>query len=129
MAARQEIAELLDQWLQLTRAETGAIENGTWPSLREIQTAKVSLQKRLGEAREKWQAENPGKLVAGPVKHPFYAVIGRLLSLETRNAALLAGKLRRAHTKRESLKEAARNLRKVQQSYVLKSAGLLNCSS
>lgn len=129
MAARQEMAELLDQWLQLTRAETGAIENGTWASLRETQAAKVSLQKRLSEAREKWRAENPGKLVAGPVKHPFYTVIGRLLSLETRNAALLAGKLRQAHAKRESLKDAARNLRKVQQSYVFKSAGLLNCSS
>jgi hypothetical protein len=129
MAARQEMAELLDQWLQLTRAETGAIENGTWPSLRGTQAAKVSLQKRLSEAREKWRVENPGKLVTGPVKHPFYAVIGRLLSLETRNAALLAGKLRQAHARRESLKEAAGNLRKVQQSYVLKSAGLLNCSS
>lgn len=129
MSARQEVADLLDQWLQLTQAEAGAIQSATWPSLREIQAAKVCLQKRLTRATEKWEAENPGKVLAGPGKHLFRAQIGRLLSLETRNGALLATKLRRAHAQRESLNEAARNLRNVHQSYVLKPAGVWNCCS
>jgi hypothetical protein len=129
MAARQEMADLLDQWLQLTHAEAGAIQSAKWPSLKEIQAAKISLQKRLTQTREKWESENSGETLAGLVKHPFRAEIGRLLSLETRNADLLAAKLRKAHAQRESLNEAARNLRNVHQSYVAKSAGLLNCRS
>ncbi len=129
MAARQEMAALLDQWLQLTHAEAGAIESAKWPSLKDIQAAKVCLQKRLTQTREKWEAEYPGNTLAGPVKHSFRAEIGRLLSLETRNADLLAAKLRQAHAQRESLNEAARNLRNVHQTYVSKSTGLLNCRS
>ncbi len=129
MSARQQIADLLDQWLQLTQAEAGAIQSATWPSLRDIHADKATLQKRLTEAREKWETENSGKALGGPGKHPFYARIGKLLSLETRNAELLAAKLRHAHAQRESLNEAARNLRNVRQSYALKPAGVWNgCS-
>jgi len=129
MAARQEMADLLDQWLQLTHAEAGAIQSATWPSLKDIQAAKVTLQKRFNQTREKWESENSGKTSQDTVNNPFRAEIGRLLSLETRNAGLLAAKLRRAHAQRESLNEAARNLRNVHQTYVSKSAGLLNCRS
>jgi hypothetical protein len=129
MSARQAIADLLEKWLQLTQAEAAAIQSETWPSLREIQAAKACLQKRLTQAREKWEAENPGKVLAGPGKHPFCAELGRLLSLETRNGELLASKLRRAHAERESLNEAARNLRNVRQSYALKPEGVWNCYS
>lgn len=126
MSARQEMATLLEQWLQLTQAEAGAIESATWPSLREFQAAKACLQRRLTQAREKWEAENPGKVLARPGKHPFHTEIGRLLSLETRNGELLAAELRRVHAQRESLNEAVRNLRNVHQSYVLKPEGVLN---
>jgi hypothetical protein len=129
MSARQEIADLLEQWLQLTQAEAGAIQSETWPSLQEIQAAKMCLQKRLTQAREKWEAENPGRVLAAAGKHPFYAEMGRLVSLETRNGELLAAKLRRVHAERESLNEAARNLRNVHQSYVLKQEGVWNCYS
>jgi predicted ATPase len=128
MSARQEIAGLLEQWLELTQAEAAAIRSETWPSLKEIQAAKTSLQKRLSEAREKWASESPGEAFACACKHPFFAEIARLLSLETRNAELLAARLRRACAKRESMNEAARNLRNVRQSYVVKPAGVWNRS-
>jgi hypothetical protein len=126
MSAQQEIANLLEQWLQLTQAETCAIQAESWPSLKEIQTSKSRLQGRLTQAKEQWEAENPGKVLTGPGNHPFYTDIGRLLSMETRNGELLAIKLRRAHVQRESLNEAARNLRNVQQTYASKSEGAWN---
>lgn len=129
MSAREEMAKILEQWLQLTRAEGGAIESAAWPCLKEIQAAKSSLQNQLSRAKEKWEAENPGAMFSGPDKHPFRAELGRLLSLETRNEELLAAQLRRAHAAKESLNEAVRNLRNVQQTYVLKRAGILNCYS
>jgi hypothetical protein len=129
MSAQQEMASILEQWRQLTQAEAGAIQSAAWPSLREIQAAKVSLQKHLTQAGEKWEAEKPGNVLAVPRKHPFYAKLVRLLSLETRNAELLAAQLRRAHAHRESLNEAVRKLQNVHQSYVSKPEGVWNCYS
>ena len=129
MSARQEIAKVLEQWLQLSKAEAGAIQSAAWASLKEIQAAKAGLQKQFARAKEKWEAENPGEAFSGPDKHPFRAELGRLASLATRNGELLAAQLRRAEAKRESLKEAFRNLRKVQQSYSAKAHGALNCYS
>ena len=129
MSARQETARLLEHWLELTQAEANAIQTAAWTVLKEIQAAKAILQRRLSQATEKWEAEHPGAASAGPGKHPFRAELRRLISLETRNGELLAAQLRRAHTERESLNEAVRNLRKVQQSYSARPQGALNCYS
>jgi hypothetical protein len=129
MSARQEMADLLEQWLQMTRAEAGAIRSAKWASLRNIQAAKAGLQQRLTQAKEQWEAENPGKVLGGAGENAFGAEIGRLLSLETRNAELLTAKLRRAHAQRESLNEAARNLRNVHETYALRPKGAWNCYS
>jgi hypothetical protein len=126
MTAQQEMAGLLEQWLQLTRAEAGAIQYATWPDLRNIQAAKASLQKLLTDAKERWNRENPGRASAPPDEHPLYTVVCRLLSMETRNAEALAAKLRQANARKESLDEAARNLRNVRQSYASKPEGILN---
>lgn len=125
------IAKLLEQWFQLTQDEAVAIQSAAWPTLREIQAAKSLLQTRLGSAREKWESENSAHTHAAsvPGKHPFHAELGRLLSMETRNAELLTAQMRRARAERESLNEAARNLRKVQHHYVLKPKEVLNCYS
>ncbi len=128
MSARPEIAKILEQWLQLSKAEAGAIQSTAWASLKEIQAAKTGLQKQFARAKEKWEAENPSEF-SSPDKYPFRAELGRLASLATRNGELLAAQLRRAEAKRESLKEAFRNLRKVQQSYSAKAHGALNCYS
>jgi hypothetical protein len=129
LSASQEIAGLLDQWHRLTQEEAGAIQYATWPSLRKIQSAKAALQTRLTHAREKWASENPGQTLTAAGSNAFRMVIARLLSLEARNAELLAAKLRGAEARRESLNEAVRNLRNVHQKYSLKPAGALNCCS
>jgi hypothetical protein len=69
----------------------------------------------------KWVAENPP--VAGNLApKPFRAEIGRLISLEARNAELLAAQMRRARAQQETVDNAWRNLRKIQRSYVRKPA-------
>lgn len=126
MSARQDMARLLDQWLQLTQAEAGAIQSASWPALRNIQSAKSLLQKEVARAGEKWQLENRGKPLPGGDQHPFRADLSRLLSMVTRNGELLASQLRRARARQESLDNAARNLRKIQRAYVSRSTASLD---
>jgi hypothetical protein len=126
MSARQEMARLLDQWLQLTQAEAGAIQSASWAALRNIQSAKSLLQKDVARAGEKWQVENPGKPLPCGNQHPFRAELSRLLSMATRNGELLVAQLRRARARQESLDNAARNLRKIQRAYSSRSAAGLD---
>jgi hypothetical protein len=129
MTAEQEMAGLLERWLKLTQAEAGAIHYATWPALREIQAAKASLQKLLNDAKERWTRENPGRASAPRDEHPFFHVICRLLSMEARNEELLAARLRKTQTEKQSLDESARNLRNVRQTYASKPSGIWNCYS
>jgi hypothetical protein len=115
MNAREDIARLLEEWRTLTQAEGAAIRSATWAKLREIQARKVDLQKSLAFAEANWLAENP----AAVSSKPFQLEIGRLISLESRNAELLAAQLRRARLDQERLEQAGRNLRKVRSSYTL----------
>ena len=113
MSARQDMAVLLEQWLQFTEAEGVAIESAAWSRVREIQSRKAALKKSLAEVELRWLREN-----SSAVPKPFRAEVGRLISLETRNADLLAAQLRRAQAEQESLNDATRNLHKIQRSYV-----------
>lgn len=107
------MALLLEQWLEFTQAEGAAIQSAAWAKLRVIQARKADLKKSLAEAEARWVREN-----SGAVQKPFRAEVSRLISLETRNAELLAAQLRRAQAQQESLNDAGRNLRKIQRSYV-----------
>src|SRR5215469_14228742 len=107
MTAQQEMAGLFERWLKLTQAEAGAIENAAWSGLKEIQAAKDTLQKLLSEVKQKWNLENPRRASCPPEESPFYPVICRLLSMETRNAELLAAKISEAQTEKKSLDDAA----------------------
>jgi len=117
MSARKDISKLLEQWLQLTQAEGGAIQAASWAKVKKIQADKSRLQKNLAEAQGDWARENPD---ANPQTNPFRAELARLISLEARNAELLAAQLRRAEADRVSLDHAYRNLRRIQRSYIRK---------
>ncbi len=117
MSARQDISKLLDQWLQLTQAEGGAIQAASWTKVKKIQADKARVQKSLAEAQGEWARQNPG---APPAANPFRADLARLISMETRNAELLAAQIRRAEAERISLDHAYRNLRRIQKSYIRK---------
>jgi hypothetical protein len=129
MTAQQEMAGLFERWLKLTQAEAGAIENAAWSALGEIQAAKDSLQKLLSDVKLKWNSENPRRASSPPEENPFYPVICRLLSMETRNAELLASKINEARATKKSLDDAVRNLQNIRQSYAVKPAGLWTCYS
>src|SRR5580692_972169 len=129
MTAQQEMAGLFERWLKLTQAEAGAIENAAWSALKEIQAAKDSLKKLLSDVKQRWNSENPRRASCPPEENPFHPVICRLLSMETRNAELLAAKISQAQAEKKSLDEAARNLHNIRQSYAAKPNGRWTCYS
>ncbi len=125
MDPRQRINALLKQWLEMTHAESQAIQSGDWPALRNIQSAKADLRPPLGRAVEQWRAENPAEAAA----NPFRAEVTQLLALETQNANLLAARKHRARQKKRLLEQALFNLRRVHSSYTLPARAALNSHS
>jgi len=121
MSAHHEVNSLLAQWLQLTQSEADAIQSAAWNRVSDLQTAKASLQSSLTAALQHWTFENGRAELSGD--HPFRAQVSRLLSLESRNAQLVATQVRRAHLEMEQRADGLRNLRRLRQSYVHKSDG------
>ena len=125
MDQRQHIAAVLKQWLEMTHAESQAIQSGDWAALRKIQTAKAALRPPLGEAVEQWRAANPAEAAA----NPFRAEVTELLALETQNSNLLAARKHRAHAKKRLLEQALFNLRRVRSTYTKPGRLVLNSYS
>jgi hypothetical protein len=113
MDRRQHIGAILKQWLEMTHAESQAIQTGDWRALRNIHAAKAELRLPLGQAVEQWREENPAEAAA----NPFRAEVTQLLALETQNSSLLAARKQRAHQKKRLLEQALFNLRRVRSSY------------
>ena len=111
------MARLLKQWLELSQAEGSAIEAASWSRVSELQAGKAALQKSIVETQEKWVRESPGEF-DDPATRPFRVEVGRLISLEARNAELLATQVRRAQTRQAMLNEVNRNVGKIRRSYV-----------
>ncbi len=118
MSARRELAGILEQWLQLTRAEGAAIQAAVWPAVRRIQARKAALRKSLAEAAQTCAEEDAAADPGNPAPKPFRAEVGRIISLLTRNGAALTAQLSQARARQESLDQANRNLRRIQRSYV-----------
>jgi hypothetical protein len=118
MSARKELAGILEQWLQLTQAEGAAIQAALWPAVRRIQARKAALREPFTEAARKCAQEDAAAGPGNPAPRPFRAEVGRIISLLSRNGAALAAQLNRARARQESLNQAARNLRRIQHSYV-----------
>jgi hypothetical protein len=112
MSARQDIGRLLEQWLQLTKAEATAIQAADWSAVAKIQTSKAALQKAL-------EAERQGRMLyrRGPEADAIQAKIARLISLESRNAELIAAQQLRARAEQSALEQTRRTLHKVKRSY------------
>lgn len=115
MSAHGEVERLLAEWLELTRAEAGAIQSAAWCSVGEIQSSKARLQTSLTRAVQQWTVENGWQSL--PANHPFQARVGRLISLETRNAQLVAAQMLRVQAERRRCAEDLLNLRRLQRSY------------
>jgi outer membrane PBP1 activator LpoA protein len=125
MDHRQHIAAILKQWLEMTHAESQAIQSGDWAALRKVQAAKSELKPPLGHAIEQWRAANPAEAAS----NPFRAEVTKLLALETQNGNLLAARKHRAHAKKRLLEQALFNLRRVRSSYAKPGRQVLNSYS
>ena len=116
MTPRENTARLLQQWLQMTRAESQAIQTGAWPKLREIQSGKARLRPTLDQAFGQWKSGRTSD-PASAAENPFRAQIAQLIALEAHNAQILAGRRERARAQLLPLERAARNLRNLRRSY------------
>jgi len=118
MTPQEHTASLLQQWLQMTRAESQAIQAGAWTKLHEIQSHKAALRQPLNEARRQWKSCGPAPSAAPGDALPFRAEVARLIALESRNARLLAVRREKARGQQRHLERAAQNLRNLRRTYV-----------
>jgi hypothetical protein len=116
MTPPEHIARLLQQWLQMTRAESQAIQAAAWPKLREIQSGKAGLRQPLAQAFRQWKSGQPS-VPASSAENPFRAQVARLIALEAHNAQFLAGRREKARQQQLQLERAAQNLRNLRRSY------------
>jgi hypothetical protein len=114
MTPPEQTARLLQQWLQMTRQESQAIQTGAWTKLHEIQSRKAALRQPLRQASRQCGI---GRASVPAAAHPFRAEIARLISLEAHNARLLALRLEKARGRQRQLERAAQNLRNIRRSY------------
>jgi hypothetical protein len=117
MTPREQIARLFQQWHQMTRAESAAIQAAAWPKLREIQSRKASLRPSLSEAWRQWKSAQPDGAASAAGETPFRAQVARLIALEAHNARLLSIRRDKARGQQLHLERAAQNLRNIRRSY------------
>ena len=117
MNAREHIADLLQQWREISQSEFKAIQAGDWSQLRALQAVKDGIQQNLSEAREHWNAENPRQPLAADGAHPFEVEVTGLVALETRNVQLLEARRQKMRDRQALLKQARGNVRRLRDSY------------
>ncbi len=117
MTPPDQMALLLRQWQQLSRAESAAIQAAAWPELRDIQSRKASLRQPLADAFRQWKSSGPAVAASAAARRPVRAQVAALLTLEAHNARLLALRRERTRQKLLHLERAAHNLRNLRRSY------------
>jgi len=117
MSAQEQLARLLQQWQQMTRAESEAIQAAAWPRLQAIQSDKARLQRPLSEAMRQWKAQESSAPRGALSDKPFRAAVSRLIALEEHNAQLVAARRQKARAQQLHLGRAARNLHRIKKSY------------
>lgn len=130
MVAKQYLIEAYQSWEQLTQTEGAAIAGDDWSRVHECQHNKQGLQKKIIHLTEAAQAEC---IEAGHDTKVFERdmrrIINGLITLESRNAELLAQRHAVADVAKAELEQSANNLRRVQKSYAPPSAALWNSYS
>ena len=114
MSARQEIQELYEKWVALTEEEGFYIMERDWERVRRAQSGKAQLQVAITEAHGRWRIESPGSDFS---ESPFRAQIGKLISLENRNAAFLSDVRKQCESERQRLEQSQQNLHRVRKAY------------
>jgi hypothetical protein len=117
MSAREQIADLLQQWREVSQTEFAAIQAGDWTQLRALQAAKETIQRKLTEARQTWNAENPTQPLPAAAGNPFAEQVNNLLTLETRKVQFLEARRQRLRDRQGMLRQARTNVRRLRSSY------------
>lgn len=130
MIAKKNLVEAYQSWEQLTQAEGAAIESDDWARVQQCQQTKKGLQKQIIQLTEAAQAECiEAGLDQKSLERDVRRIINGLITLESRNSELLAGRRVVAEVAKADLDQAAHNLRRVQKSYAPPSAALWNSYS
>lgn len=118
MSAKKNLVEAYGSWEKITHTEGAAIEQEDWAKVTECQQTKLGLQRKIIHLTEAAQAEC---IESGQdqktLEREMRRIINKLISLESRNAELLAGRKQAAEVRRLELDQSAQNLRRVQKSY------------
>lgn len=130
MIAKKNLVAAYQSWEQLTQTEGAAIQGDDWSGVHECQQTKKDLQREIIHLTEAAQAEC---IEAGHdtkiFERDMRRIINNLITLESRNAELLAGRRAVADVAKADLDQAAHNLRRVQKSYSPPTAPLWNTYS
>ncbi len=109
---------LLDDWKELTPAETASIRSSDWPGLEKLHARKLQLQSLIEASESKFfESENvPAERKSSAKKH-LRELAAELLALEEKNRKSLADLMAQADTQLKTSNKAIRSLRHVQQAY------------
>lgn len=118
MSAEAALFDAYGEWRRLTRAAHLAISRRDWNFLAECQRTTQRIQPLISqltaEARKEWRQGGERK-----GEDQLHSVIDQLKGLLESNRALLHSVRAAALSKRKSLEEASRNLRRLQSAYRL----------
>ena len=118
MNAEPALLNAYSEWRRLAQAESQAIYLRDWNFLLECQEAIKKIQPLItrltGEARDEWKLSGLDS-VAG--KKNLRALLSELIELAKHNRMSLQAARQAAQSKCEQLKQAGRNLKRLQLSY------------
>ena len=120
MSAEQALFDAYREWRRLAKAAQRAISKRDWTFLFECQRTIQGIQPIISnltrEARDEWRRQE----AAGHHSEArLRAVISELAGVLESNQKLLEAYWAKALSKREKLEQAGRNLKRLQNSYVL----------
>ena len=120
MSAEQALFDAYREWQRLARASQAAICKRNWRFLFEcqkiIQKRQPFISNLTREARGEWRQQ---KTNGAAKEKELNGVISELMKLLESNKQLLQVMRAAALSKREALEQAGRNLKRVQNSYIL----------
>ncbi|NBV22191.1 MAG: hypothetical protein EBS05_09775 [Proteobacteria bacterium] len=118
MNARAQLFAAYAEWRDWTRRETEAIGAEAWPEVQRCQGVKADLQKQILQFTEAAQADSRERGSNWTdTQREISAVVSQLIEMEHANTARLAMLRSKAEERFGALRQATRNLRRVQGSY------------
>jgi hypothetical protein len=120
MNAGRDLTEAYQEWRRLAGTVGGAIGAGDWNLVSSCQKSLQHLQKRITRlspaARKEWIESGGDPSVR---EKALKETIRDLIELQQRNQTLLREKKEATRLKLDQLRQAGRNLKQIQRSYVL----------